>query len=161
MPANHHIMSNLHKIINLGPFLDPSPTKTRPVDRRVRANLHVVVNLYNTRLGYLYVSTCHEFEAKTVTTDDRSTVDDDPVTNQTSGPQRDACRQLAIATDPRAMSDVTVGTNDRVRTDLRARFDHHKWLNGDILPQDNSWGDNGRRMNFASKLDWRRGEFFQ
>ncbi len=54
--SNDYVVRDLHEIIDLHAFLDPSPAKPRAVDGRVRADLNIVVDLNDAELLNLLLS---------------------------------------------------------------------------------------------------------
>src|SRR6266513_2758455 len=87
MFSDHDVVRDLHEIIDLDPFLYPSPPKPGAINRRVSADFHVVVDLNDSDLRNFIVSTLDKFKSETIRTDNRATVNDDARAN--SGPLTD------------------------------------------------------------------------
>src|SRR6266498_2228234 len=48
--ADHNVVRDLHEIVDLCSFLDPGSAKTSAIDSRIGADLHIIVDLYNSEL---------------------------------------------------------------------------------------------------------------
>src|ERR1051326_5541826 len=72
-----YVVRDLHEIVDLDALLDPGPAEARPIDRRVRADFDVIVNLHNSSLWNFFVVTFNHFKSKTVCANDRAAVNDD------------------------------------------------------------------------------------
>ncbi len=82
--SNDHVMSDLNEIIDLYTFLDPSSSESGSVNRRVGANLHVVVDLDDADLRNFFVATVNQLKSETVRADNRAAVNDDARANSRS-----------------------------------------------------------------------------
>src|SRR5262249_26241349 len=111
--ADHHVMRDLHQIINLCSRLNPSPTETRPIDGRVGTDFHIVVDLDNPDLRhFLLTLRCH-FETKSVCNDDHATVQNYPGPESAPFPDNDSGINHAVLSDRNVVSDVATGADDR------------------------------------------------
>jgi hypothetical protein len=67
--SDHDVVRDLHKIIDLYALLDPRPSKPCSIDRGVRADLYVIVDLDNAALLNFFLSAIDHFETETIGTD--------------------------------------------------------------------------------------------
>jgi hypothetical protein len=64
--SDHNVVRHLHQIINLRARLNPGPTEARPIDRRVSADFHVIVDLDNSDLRHFLLTLRRHFETESV-----------------------------------------------------------------------------------------------
>ena len=109
--SDNHVMRYLHQVIDLRSRLNPSATKTRPIDRRVRADFHVVVDLYYTDLRhFLLTLRCH-FESKSIRTDDSAAVQNHTRPEPATLPDYNPRINRAAVTDHYVVPNVTTRTD--------------------------------------------------
>ena len=77
MFAHDHVVRDLDKVIDLGPFPDPSAPKACAIDRGIGADLHIVIDLDDPNLWNLMLPTVLDFETKAIRAQNDTTVDDD------------------------------------------------------------------------------------
>ena len=56
----------MHQVIDLRAFLNPGATKTRAINRRVRADFHIVIDLHDADLRNFCVPAFHDLETKSI-----------------------------------------------------------------------------------------------
>ena len=57
MFPNDHVVRDLDQVIDFHAFLNPGASKARPIDRRIRADLDIVIDLHDTDLRNFLMST--------------------------------------------------------------------------------------------------------
>jgi hypothetical protein len=134
---NHYIVGNLHQIIDLGPLLNPSAAKSRPVNGRIGADFHVIIDLDDADLGNLDMLAADRLKTKPITAQNRAAMDDDPVTYQTTRSNGDPGGQVAILAEASFVANIAMGSDNAIGPDMHSIFNDHKGLNGNILPEDN------------------------
>ena len=67
--ADHHVVRDLHKIINLHPLMNPGAAEARAINRRIRSDLDVIVNLDNPKLRDFLLLAIDHFETESVGAD--------------------------------------------------------------------------------------------
>ena len=75
--TDDHVVGDLHQVIDLDPLADMGAAKAGTIDRRVRANLGVIVDLNRAGVWNLDELASLELVAEAVRTDDRAAVHDD------------------------------------------------------------------------------------
>src|SRR2546425_981720 len=71
-----YVVRDLHEVVDLHPFLDPGPAESGAINGRVCADLCVVIDLNDSDLRNLFVTTVDEFEAETIRADDCTAMND-------------------------------------------------------------------------------------
>src|SRR5688572_11320207 len=109
-------MTNLHEIVELRAATDPAFTNRSAIDRRARADLHVIfkhdsAGLRNLQPALLLVPRV----TKPVATDHRVVEDHD-----------------ALA-DDRALANRSTRVNDRILPDAHVVVDRHVWMNANAF----------------------------
>src|SRR5207247_5181106 len=74
--SDDHVVRNLHEIVDLHALLNPRPAKTRAIDRSVRADLNIIVDLNNPELLNFFVSAFNHFKSETIGANHCATVND-------------------------------------------------------------------------------------
>src|SRR4029077_18386521 len=116
-------MRDLHQIINLHALLDPRPAKPRAIDRRVCADLDVVVDLNNSKLLDFLVAAINHFETKSVSSDHSAAVNDTARANPTSLANCHIWINVTRAPDHCLLSYIAPRPDDRVVADFCSGFD--------------------------------------
>src|SRR5712691_3374057 len=80
----HHIVRDLHEVIDLHALLNPGPPKSSAVNRCVRSDLDVVVDLNNSELLNFFMPLIDDFKPKSIRANYRAAVDDDTRANANS-----------------------------------------------------------------------------
>ena len=120
MAADDAVVTDLAKIIDLGPFADNGVANSAAVDARARADLDVVVNDDAADLRDFRVPLGAVQIAISVLPDIASGMDDDAVTDL-------GVRDRAVAANGSILADLYAGTDDRVGSDQRAVADPGLW----------------------------------
>src|SRR5947207_3978572 len=126
--ADRYAVRDVHEVVDLRSRANPRLADRRTIDRRVRANLHIVLDddagmLRNLQMRAVLLPR----EPETVAADDDPVVqrdaiaDDDALANGRLG-VNDAARA-----NPRARADHDVGEDDRACADRRAGADRDEW----------------------------------
>jgi hypothetical protein len=157
MHPNLHIVCDLDEIIDFGAGADPRAAKAGTVDCRIRANLHVVIDLNYPGLWDFDVASILELEPEAVA------AQDDPAMQNHSRPHHATCadrnviRELAIFTNLGVVTYVAACAYYSPRTDYRAVFDDCVGLDADSFSEAGTESDDSRRVNTWRKLDrgWR------
>ena len=113
MAADHDVMGDLHEVIDLGALADHRIAAGAPVDRGVRADLHIVLDDDAPDLRHLEVALRPHGEAEPVLADPDARMKDDPVAEIGVGDGH-------IGGDGAVPADPDVGTDDRMGADQRA-----------------------------------------
>ncbi len=138
---DHHVVGDLDEVVDLHPPLDPGPAEGAAVDGRVRADLHIVVDLDVADLGDLEVFLARQGKAEAVAPDDDAGMEDDPPADQAAAVDGDAGIEdggLAdggipadedprvehrLSLDARPAADVDAGIDHGLRRDVGPRLD--------------------------------------
>ena len=110
--ADHYVMRDLHQIINLRSGLNPSPTKPRPIDCRVRTDFHVVVDLDNSDLWHFLLTFRGHFESESVGADHHPTVQNYSGPKPAPFPDNHSRINHTAVSDRDVVSDVAAGADD-------------------------------------------------
>src|SRR6266850_3417354 len=109
--ADLDVVADLNEIVDLGPAADDRLAEHGAIDRRVRADVHVVLDHDDAHLRDLAVSTPVEDVAEAVAADDGAGLDDD------AAPQPDALAQNHPRVEHRSLAHLDV------RSDVDERMD--------------------------------------
>ena len=149
--ADLDVVADLDEVVDLGPLTDDGPAQRRPVDRRVGADLDVVLDDHAADLRDLAVRASVEGIAEAVTADHRAGVHDDataemhalaqhdPRVQHAPLPHLDAGADVGERMDPNVRADDGAGADHREGADRRARIDAR------IARHDRGWIDAGAR----------------
>src|SRR5204863_6148041 len=151
---NDDVVRDLHQIVDLDPFLNPGSTESGTIDGRVCADLRVVIDLNDSDLWNLLVTTLNQFEPETIRTDDCTAMNDYTSPDSRSFADRHIWINQARRADSAFVSDVAAGADHSVVTDYCTSLDDRMRLNRVALSDFCSWIDDGRRMNAGRKGDW-------
>src|SRR5205823_13694657 len=106
-------VGHLHQIFNPCARLNPGPTETRPIDRRVRADLHVIVDLDNSDLRHFLLTLRRHFETESVCANHGATVQNHSCPEPAALSNRYPWINHAAVTNNDVVPDVTPGADDR------------------------------------------------
>src|ERR1041385_1107004 len=81
---NHDVVRDLHEIINLYALLNPRPAEPRAINRGIRADLDVVIDLNNPELLDFLLPAIDPLETKSVGADHRAAMNNHTCANFTS-----------------------------------------------------------------------------
>ena len=76
--SNHHVVADLHEIVDFRTFANDGRSEASPVDGGIRANLHIVVDANEADLRHLSVLSVFQLVTETIRADDRSRMDANP-----------------------------------------------------------------------------------
>src|SRR5205085_2377524 len=113
-----------------------------------------VIDLNDSDLWNLLVTSLDEFEPKTIRADDCTAMNDHARADSRSFANGHIRINQARSADHRFVSDIAAGADHGVVTDSYTRLDDGVRLNRDALSNFCSWIDNGHRMNAGRKGDW-------
>ncbi len=124
VPANDHVVRDMHQIINLGALADDGGTKRSAVNSRVGADLHVVVDDYIADLQHLAVAALVEHVAVAVRADDRAGVDADTMTDLRPRINHDVWEQAHVLANLTVPADMVAAHEHGTRAEPHARAQH-------------------------------------
>src|SRR5262249_32435450 len=124
MFPNHHVVRDLHQVINFHTLLNPGASESRPVNGCVCADFHVIVNLHHADLrDFLWTRVGH-FKPETIRTDHHAAVKNDATTDLRTFPHGHIWIDYALLADGRLMADVAVGPDSGALTYPDTRLDY-------------------------------------
>src|SRR5665809_100053 len=88
MPSDHHVVPNLHEIINFSPLADYGVLQSPPVDRGVSADFDRILNSHAANLRQFEVAGLAHGKPESVLTDRHAGVDSDIIADQGMGDGR-------------------------------------------------------------------------
>src|SRR6516225_964252 len=155
--SDDHVVSDLDEIVDLHAFLNPGSAESCAINRCVRADLDVVIDLHDSDLRDFLVAPFNRFESETVGPDDHAAMNNHSGTNSASFANRHIGINQARVPNSAFMPNVTSGADDRLTADRRVRFDDGVRLNRNIGTEFRAWIDNRGWMNSWRKCDrlWR------
>src|SRR5579872_677638 len=130
MPADHHVVGDLHQIVDFRPLADDRVAIGAAVDRRAGADLDIVLNDDAADLRHFRVAARPHGEAESVLADMDAGMDDDAVADQ-GAENRRAGADGAVAPDPDVRANDGVGADHRSGADFRAGPDHRAGIDHD------------------------------
>src|SRR4029077_6140579 len=81
MPADHHVVPDLHEIINFGTLTDHRVLEGAAVDTAVGANFDVIIKDDTADLGHLQMALRAHGKAEAILADANTSVEDHPIAN--------------------------------------------------------------------------------
>ena len=130
MPADHHVVPDLNQIINFGALADHGVAQRAPVDRRIGADLDIVLNDHAADLRHFQVALPTHGEAEPVLADGDAGVESDLLPTSawvTRGVRPD----IAVAADMHAVADHAARGNSWCRARCGLGADHRAGLDHD------------------------------
>ena len=127
--SDDNIVCDLDKIIQFGAAFDERFRECRPIDGCIRANLNIVFNDDGADLRDFVVSVANGCESETVAPNNRSTMDNHPITDGYFFSNTDVWVDKSISTYLGSFADVDKGvdngviSNFNVVTDMGERLD--------------------------------------
>src|ERR1700689_1086533 len=146
MPADPDVVSDLHEVVDLRPLADDSIARCAAVDRRIRADFHIVLDDDAADLRHLRMSQGSDDKAETVLADRRSGMDDDPVSDQGIG-------DAHAGADRTAAADLDVGCDDDIGPEDGPRADLRLWTDDGARIDDDFGLEPGLGMNRSAGAD--------
>src|SRR6266540_4551193 len=122
--TDHDIVTDLHKVIDLGAAADDRRAERAAVDARVGADFDVVLKNDVADLRDLEVPALVEDVSKTVRADDHAGVNADPRADLRAGGERHIREQSNVFGQLAIGPDVIAGFEHATRADLSALVDH-------------------------------------
>jgi hypothetical protein len=157
--SDYHVVRDLHEIIDLHTLLNPCPAKTRAIDRRVRADLDVVVDLDDAELLNFFLPAIDHFKTKTVRADDCPAVNDHARSDAASLTNRHEWVNETAGSDCRPVSDVASSADDCVVADIYSGLNDGMRLDRHALSKFRARINDRGGVNPGRKRDWLRREF--
>src|SRR5262245_44788525 len=134
MPADHHVVPDLHEIINFAALADDGVLERPAIDAAIGADFHVIVQNDAADLGDLEVALRPHGKAKAVLADAHARVQNDAVADD-GVRHADPRSDVAALADHDAVADEGTGGHRRGATDLGFAPDHgaglHQRTGGD------------------------------
>ncbi len=127
--ADHAVVGDHHQIIDFRPFPNMGPRKAPPINRGVRPNLRLIVDLDNTQLGNLHMFPLFHLIAKSIRPHHRPRMQYHSISHTTSFPHI----HPRMKNTPRP--DFHVPPNIRPCPNLRSIPDLRPFLHHDVRPQ--------------------------
>ena len=140
MPSNHHVVPDLHEIINFRALADHRVAQGAPVDGGIGADFDIVLDDHSADLRHFQMARLAHGEAEAVLADGRAGMDSDMVTDQGVG-YRGIRADIAVPPDMHAVTDDAAGRNCRPLPDACLGSDHRPRLD------DRAWLESGGRVH--------------
>ena len=148
MAADHDVVSNLHKVVDLGSLTDYGVADRSTVDGGVGPDLYIVLNHHPTDLGYLLMPLRTHGEAESILTDPCSRVQDHAIADERVNDCRMGAHH-AVPPDLHAGPDHGIGPDDRAAADLRPRPDDRAGIDRHTILKTSIGMDEGARRDAA------------
>ena len=152
--TDHDVMSDMYLIIDDHTLMYHRIIQRATINRRIRTNVYIVVNYHTANLGNLFPASSVIGKTKAITTNHRTRMDIDPITQDTIVINHRIGSDATVSPDTDARLKHCSGfddgarSNDHIITNYRTRPHGHTWLNLRRLT------NHCRRMNFCSRT-WR------
>src|SRR6185436_6255343 len=133
VPADHHVVGDLHEVVDLGALADHRVRQRAAVDGRIGADLHIVTDHDAADLRHLQApfGAAHG-KAEAVLADARASVDDDTVADHGMG-EAGAGADVAIAAQHRTVADDGACGDYGAAPDHGLAADHRAGLDSGAL----------------------------
>src|SRR5205814_7233409 len=115
--ADHNVVRDLHKIVDLCSLLNPGSAKTGAIDGRVGADLDIIVDLYNSKLLNFFLAAIDHLESKSVGANYRTAVNDHARANPGAFTNRHSRINQTCRSNDRFMTNIGPCTDDCAITD--------------------------------------------
>src|SRR5882724_6435599 len=146
-------MRDLHEIVDFDTLLNPRPAKTSTINRRVRADLDIVVDLNNSELLDFFLAAIDHLKSKAVRANDRAAMNDHSRANAGALADRYPRINHASRSNYRFMPNVASCPDRSAVTDPRTGFDDSMRLDRDAFSELGAWIDNRAWMDTRRKRD--------
>ena len=143
-PANHHIVPDLHEIIDLRPGPDPGAADGGPIHGGVCADLHAVGDLHDARLGHLEPRRAVPGVTEPVAPDHDPRVENDPVADAAAVLHRHVWMEYTIPAYLRSGADGHAGHEHRPLPDPGVRAHVAMRIDGNFRADDGRGIDGGQ-----------------
>src|SRR5206468_2417101 len=128
-PTDAAIVRDVHEVVDLRPRADHRVVDAPAIDRRVRADLDVVLDDAATDVRNLVVSSVPIHVAESVGAEPRTGVHDHALAHDRPAVRSRRRIEMTIARDLHALSDHHMRVDGDAIADLRAITDHGIWTN--------------------------------
>jgi hypothetical protein len=145
-------MRDLDEIIDFDSASDNRLTERRAVDRSVGADLDVIFNYDNARLGDLDARAPGARIAESIAADHDSGMENNPVADAASFAHDNVRVKYARITHLDFVAEKNTGIEDRVLTDLDAASNEYVRENRDATSHNGAIIDIGARADFTLKM---------
>ena len=145
-------MRDLDEVVDLGTAPDDRRAERRPIDRHVRADLHVVLDDDGADLRDLDARLPVLDVAESIAADDGTAVDSDAIAETDVAIERRVAVDDRVHADDNALADDGAGVHDRSIADRRAVLDHRVRTDVDIVAQPHVASDKRGRVNARHRL---------
>ena len=150
MGADVHVVADLDEVVQLHAVLDDGVLEGAAIDRRIRADLHVVSDPHPAELGDLHPDPVVVGDTESVGADDGPWMNDGPCADVHAPAHHDPGRDAPLRTDRRTPAEERPRTEGGPRPDAGAGFDHamvpDRCIRGDPrVPFDHGAGRDARR----------------
>src|SRR6266481_5583156 len=132
--ADLHVVTHVHKVIDLHAFGDARVVQRAAINGRVRADLHVVADLHDTDLRKFPVAPVAVGIAETIRANDAAGVNLDAMADAHAGIQSHVGMNSAVFTNPASRSYNAMRPNLRAVADMRIFSNHRVRADADVLP---------------------------
>src|SRR5262249_33691177 len=132
MPADHHVVPDLHEIINFGAVADDRILKSAPVHAAIGADFDVAADDHPTDLWHLEVALGAKGKPEAVLADPHAGVQDHTVADQ-SVCKRCTGADIALPTHDDAIANERSRGNERAAADARLAANHGAGLDARTL----------------------------
>ena len=112
---NLHVVTQCHQVVDLRPLANACASQGCAINRRIRADLHVLFNHHIPNLGNLVVNPAAAGISKTISPDDRPRMHDHAIMQHTTIIDRHIRIQHTIGPDFHTRPNVNTRINDSVR----------------------------------------------
>src|SRR4030095_2198745 len=155
--ADGDTVANLHEIVDLRARLDARFADRRTIDRRVRAQFHIVFDDDGGHLRDLFVGAVTATdEPVTVAADHDAVLQHDAIAERHALSDRDVRMDHTVRPDASTRTDSDVGKDDRPVAAPRALAHRHERPKRDVYADLRIGGDRGRHMNTWCRTRHRR-----
>ena len=129
------VVSNVDQVIDLRPATDASGIQSPSINRRIRSDLYIILDLQCANLGKLLIASGGRIRhiAKAIAAQHSSGMNDDTISQSRAGIDRHICDQVAVVADHDAGLQATAGSNMRpgannhTFSDDNQSFDRYAW----------------------------------
>ncbi len=147
MLSNMHIMTYLHKIVELTAFPDDGLAESSAVDAGIGSDFDIIVDFHDTGLRNFDVPPVAKLKSKSVRTDYSTAVNDGAISHRAAMHDGDARMQQAVIADTRILTDVGICADGGAAADHGAVFNHCVGLNAHAFAESNIFSDHRGGMD--------------
>src|SRR5262245_43315547 len=140
MPSDHHVVPDLHEIINFRALPDHGVAQGATVDGGIGADFDAILDDHAADLRHFQVTGLAHGEAESILADCHSGMNDDPVADESMG-KGDIRPDIAVPADMHAVADDAACRDRRVAADPRLGPDHGARLHAGARLELRAWMD--------------------